>query len=74
MIDVVAEKSPAAAAGLKPGHVITHFNSIKIRDERHLRWLIALSEPGENAEVSVKQDGIMLKKSLAIESDESRAR
>ena len=68
------EKSPAAAAGLKPGYIITHFNRIKIRDERHLRWLIALSEPGESAEVSVKQDDIMLKKSVAIESDESRVR
>ena len=74
MIDVVAEKSPAAAAGLKPGQIITHFNRINIRDERHLRWLIALSEPGENAEVSVKQAEILLKKTVAIESDESRVR
>jgi serine protease Do len=49
--------SPAGAAGLKEGDVITSFNNKRITNSRHLRLLASQTLPGTMVPVGVMRDG-----------------
>lgn len=58
IITGVLQNGPAAAAGMRPGDVITHVNGQAIRDVAGLLAAVAALKPGEPAEVTVeRRDG-----------------
>ncbi len=54
--DVVAD-SPAAEGGLKRGDIIRHYDSHEVNDSRHLRSLVAETEPEASVTIQVLRDG-----------------
>ncbi|MEW6156542.1 MAG: DegQ family serine endoprotease [Verrucomicrobiota bacterium] len=57
LIAGVTPDSPAAAAGIKEGDVVTEFNGKPIDDSRHLRLLVAQTAPKTKATVKLLRDG-----------------
>jgi serine protease Do len=57
LISEVANASPAARAGLKPGDVIVRFGGAEVRDGRRLRNLVAATAPGTKVNLEVLRDG-----------------
>jgi serine protease Do len=53
----VNEDTPAAAAGIKNGDVITEFNGKKIMDPRHLRLIVSQTPPKTKVPVKIVRDG-----------------
>ena len=53
----VAEKSPASAAGLIPGDIITHYNGSLIQASQELSQAIGEMKPGSRVELAVIRDG-----------------
>jgi serine protease Do len=56
VVDVQA-KSPAAAAGIRSGDLVTEFDGIGVRSSRDLIRLIAETPPGRTVSVTVMRDG-----------------
>ena len=54
--DVQAD-GPAAAAGLKPGDVVTAVNGAAVQDPRALARQVAALQPGSTAQLAVQRDG-----------------
>ena len=52
----VTPESPAAKAGIRKGDLIISFDNIAIRDNEHLRYLVADTEPGREVPVVVLRD------------------
>lgn len=50
-------ESPARAAGIKPGDVITEFNGKKVNDDRHLRLMVSQTAPGTDSTLKIIRDG-----------------
>ncbi len=53
----IIEGSPAAAAGLKSGDVVTHMNARRIKSAADLRNRVGLSSIGSQAELTFLRDG-----------------
>lgn len=57
LINEVAEGTPAAEAGLKPGDVVTEFNGKKVSDSRQLRLMVSQTLPKTKASFKILRDG-----------------
>ncbi|MDB6021904.1 MAG: degQ [Pedosphaera sp.] len=57
LVGEVSSNSPAAAAGLKEGDVITGYNGKQVNDSRELRLLVAESSPRTNADLHLLRNG-----------------
>jgi serine protease Do len=57
LVGDVVKGSPADAAGLTSGDIITRFADQPVKDARSLKLSVANHKPGENAEVTVLRDG-----------------
>ena len=57
LVSEITPRSPAAAAGLKEGDVITEFNSKQVTDSRQLRLMVSQTPPGTSATLRVLRDG-----------------
>lgn len=57
MVDKTEPGTPAAAAGLKSGDVITELNGQSIKDAADLTRRVAALKPGDKAELSFLRDG-----------------
>jgi serine protease Do len=64
LISQVNEDSPAEAAGLKPGDVITQINNTKITQATQVKTTISLLRVGSNVRIKVKRNG----KELTLDS------
>ena len=76
LVAEVMKESPAGAAGLKPGDIITHFNGGKVKDVTDLQKRVAAVEPGRAAPMVVTRDGKTTTVSVKIgeqPSDEAMA-
>lgn len=71
-VTTVADKSPAEAAGLKPGDIITAYQGKPADNFKRLRAQIALTSPGTEAKLEVVRDGKKQTVSVALE-DKDRA-
>jgi len=58
--------SPAAAGGLKPGDVITHFNQRKLTNAAELRTQIGLARVGKKVEIGYLREGRARKTSVEV--------
>jgi serine protease Do len=67
-VTTVAEQSPAEAAGLKVGDIITAFQDRPADNPRRLRAQIALSAPGSETKLEVLRDGT--RKTLSAELED----
>ena len=56
LITDVAEGSPAAAAGLKTGSVVTAINDLPIEDVRDLGRIVAATAPGTEVSIAIWRD------------------
>ena len=55
---ITATSGPAAAAGLRPGDVITHINGERMLNRRQAMTLVASSQPGDRITIRVvRPDG-----------------
>ena len=57
LIAQVNEGSPAEAAGLKPGDVITQINNTKITQATQVKTTISLLRVGSDASIKIKRNG-----------------
>jgi serine protease Do len=57
LIGDLAPDSPAEAAGMKAGDIITGFDGKKITDSRQLRLIASQTSPGKKVEVKTLRDG-----------------
>jgi serine protease Do len=57
IVGSVQKGSAAEKAGMKQGDVITAFNGSAVRDANELRNLVAASQPGTDATVTILRDG-----------------
>src|SRR5437899_4502605 len=57
LVGNVEEKSPAAAAGVENGDVITEFDGQKVNDSRHLRLMVSQTPPKTKVKLKIlRQD------------------
>jgi serine protease Do len=56
----VAEGSPAAAAGVRPGDVVVRFAGAEVESNRQLQFLIADAAPGRAVDLELIRDGAPL--------------
>ncbi|HEY3897065.1 MAG TPA: DegQ family serine endoprotease [Chthoniobacter sp.] len=57
LVGGVADQSPAAAAGLKSGDVITELSGKPVEDSRTLRLTVAQTAPGSKVSMKIIRDG-----------------
>ncbi len=57
LVTEVDPAGPAAKGGMKRGDLITTFDNVPIKDNEHLRYLVADTAPGRDIPVSVLRDG-----------------
>ena len=57
IVNEVTKNEPAEKAGLKTGDIITRLNSKPIEGTSHLRNLVAATDPGTKAELTIIRDG-----------------
>ncbi|MEN6429813.1 MAG: M50 family metallopeptidase, partial [Coriobacteriales bacterium] len=55
-LDYVEPASPAAAAGLEPGDVLTHLDGTELTSWTHFQQLMAATEPGQEVSISFARD------------------
>ena len=68
LISTVSERSPAGAAGLKVGDIVTGVNGKAVKSPRDLSKLIAATNPGESVTLTTLRDG--KQRSLKVELKE----
>lgn len=56
-VETVSNDTPAAAAGLQPGDVITRFNGKPVADDIALRDMVANTDPGTRVQITVVRNG-----------------
>lgn len=76
LIDSAEPGTPAAAAGLKSGDVITKMNGVTIKDARELTRKVGAMRSNDKAEFTYLRDGKELSANvaLAVQSDERLAK
>jgi serine protease Do len=57
LVTEVAEGTPAAEAGFKPGDLVTEFNGRKVADYRQLRLMVSQTKPKTKASFKIWRDG-----------------
>lgn len=69
-------KGPGVAAGLQKGDLIISFDNIPIKDNEHLRYLVADTEPNREVPIVVLRDGkkVDLTLTVATRPDDLEAR
>ena len=67
LIADVDPSGPASKAGIRKGDVIATFDNIAIKDNEHLRYLVADTEPGRDVPVTAIRDGQKLELTVKIE-------
>ncbi len=65
-IGTVHDKSPAAAAGMKVGDVVTIFDGVRIKDFPQLVQLVRQHQPGETVNVEVVRNGKKIEMQVTI--------
>jgi serine protease Do len=76
LVAEVMKESPAAAAGLKVGDIITEFNGGAVKDVTDLQKRVAAVEPGRATPMTVTRDGKAVTLSVKVgeqPSDEALA-
>ena len=71
MVDQAESGTPAAAAGLKSGDVITKLNGEPIKDAADLTRRVASLKPGDKVELSFLRDGAEKTVSLTLGSQKN---
>lgn len=66
-LSVVSKDSPAGRAGLHPKDLLVSFEGIEVRDENHLRVLVASAPPGQPIEIEVIRLGERERVSVILE-------
>lgn len=56
LVGDVLEDSPASKAKLERGDIITAYNGVPVRDSNHLRGLVAETQPGTTARLSLLRE------------------
>ena len=64
----VVKDSPAAKAGLQVGDIIKSINETPLTSEFDIKWLVAITEPGELLSVSIIRGDRSLLKSVEVDS------
>ncbi len=67
LVTEVSPDGPAAKGGMKRGDLITTFDNIPIKDNEHLRYLVADTAPGRDIPVTVLRDGTKVALTINIE-------
>jgi serine protease Do len=57
LVAEVVPQSPASAAGLMPGDIITHFGTKRVERASDLPHLVGLTKPGEKVDLTVIRQG-----------------
>ena len=57
IVTEVAEKGPAAVAGIRAGDVVTSFDGEPVVESYRLRWLTARATPGRRVRLGIWRDG-----------------
>jgi serine protease Do len=57
LVSDVVEDSPAEEGGLKRGDIIRQYDSYEVKDSRHLRSLVAETQPDASVTIQVLRDG-----------------
>ena len=57
LVSDVVEDSPAEEGGLKRGDIIRQYDSYEVNDSRHLRSLVAETQPDASVTIQVLRDG-----------------
>ncbi|MCC8191384.1 MAG: trypsin-like peptidase domain-containing protein, partial [Planctomycetes bacterium] len=68
LISDVDPSGPAAKAGVRKGDLVASFDNIAIRDNEHLRYLVAETMPGRDVPVTVVRDGDKVDLVITIEA------
>jgi len=72
LIGDVVKDSPAEAAGLQAGDIVTHYNGKKVRRAHHLRNAVAATRPGSKGTLTVFRNGKTLKLDVTVGRLEDR--
>lgn len=68
LITDIDPAGPAAKAGIRKGDLIISFDNIPIKDNEHLRYLVADTTPGRGVPVTVYRAGKKVDLSITIEA------
>jgi serine protease Do len=71
LVNQVMPGSPAEAAGLRQGDVITAFNGREVQDRRDLALAVAETPTGERASASIWRDGRLASLSVTVRTEPS---
>jgi S1-C subfamily serine protease len=66
LVTAVGNGSPAEKAGLEPGDFVVAWNGEKILDPQHLSHLVASTQPGTQATVTVVRNGAEMKLEVTV--------
>ena len=67
VVTEIDASGPAAKAGVRRGDLIISFDNIAIKDNEHLRYLVAETNPGRDVPLVVLRDGDKVNLTLVIE-------
>jgi S1-C subfamily serine protease len=72
-VRVTAVVGPAAAAGIRPGDVLTHIDGERLRDDRHAKGLVGGRPPGDRIRIGgVRRTGEAFEVEAVLEDRQSR--
>jgi len=72
LVSAVSPNSPAGAAGIRKGDVVVEADGVAIRTAAQLRNKIGLTPVGKVVQLTIRRDGSVQTKEVAIESTETR--
>jgi S1-C subfamily serine protease len=74
VVAAVKEDSPAAAAGLRVGDVVTRYNGVSVVDVRQFYRLMVDSPPGSTAQMELLRDGAVHRLHVPVEQIDTTPR